>query len=105
MTNLKRWVQVGQGEFMKWTEDGQTIEGIWRGQKDGTYGPLGLVDADKGRVSFPLHTALLQRVENIKVGAEIRIEYVGKQQTKDGKRTFKAFNVFVADPENEEVPF
>lgn len=118
MASLKRWVQVGQGEFFKWTEPNQAIEGVWQGQTDGQYGPLGLVDADTGgRVSFPLHTALLQRVENIKKGAEIRIVYTGKQQTKDGKRTFKAFDVFVANPEkdlvepaeaegqSEEVPF
>src|SRR5262249_40584182 len=35
MSSLKRWVQVGQGQFIKWTEKGQQLEGIWRGQKDG----------------------------------------------------------------------
>lgn len=99
----KRWVKVGQGNFLKWTESGQAIEGIWRGQHDGRFGPLGLLDTAQGRVSFPLHTALLQRVENLQVGAEVRIEYQGKQQTKDGQRTFKAFDVYVADPQKDLI--
>lgn len=113
MSNLKRWVQVGQGEFHKWTEKGDELEGIWRGQKDGQYGPLGMLDTAEGRVSFPLHTALLQRVEGIKEGAEIKIIYNGKQKTKDGKKEFKHFDVYVAgpldealaEPPDDDVPF
>jgi|FLYL01.1.fsa_nt_gi hypothetical protein len=114
MSSYKRWVQVGQGQFMKWSEKGQEIEGVWRGQKDGQYGPLGIVDTPDGRVSFPLHTALLQRVEAVKIGAEIRIVYRGKEKTKDGRKEFKAFDVFVASTEDivepaaapdDEVPF
>lgn len=104
MSSLKRWVQVGQGQFIKWTEKGQQLEGIWRGQKDGQYGALGMMDTNDGRMSFPLHTALLQRVEAIKQGAEIKIVYNGKHRTKDGLKEFKAFDVFVADVEAIEDP-
>src|SRR3990172_127202 len=100
MGSLKRWVKVGQGEFHKWMEPGESLEGIWRGQKDGQYGPLGLMDVETGRVSFPLHTALLQRVEGIRSGADVRIEYLGKRLSKGG-REFKAFDVFVADPQKD----
>jgi hypothetical protein len=41
MASLKRWVQVGQGQFQKWTDKGQELEGVWRGQRDGQYGPSG----------------------------------------------------------------
>jgi hypothetical protein len=109
MASLKRWVQVGQGQFVKWTEKGQELEGAWRGQKDGQYGPLGLLDTAEGRVSFPLHTALLSRIHGIRDGAEIRIIYTGKQMTRAG-REFKAFEVFVASAEDlldepSETPF
>jgi hypothetical protein len=101
MSNKPRWVQVGQiqGTFLKWTEKGQECEGHWRGQKDGQYGPLGVVDTAQGRVTFPLHTALLQRVESIKEGAEVRIVYLGIQQSRSG-REFKAFDVFVGDEDD-----
>lgn len=98
-TSLKRWRQIGQAEFVKWTEPGQAIEGFWRGQSDGKFGPLGTIETATGRLSFPLHTALVHRVEDMPDGAEIRIVYTGKQSTKDGQRTFKAFDVFVAEDE------
>lgn len=119
MTSQKRWQQVGQGEFMKWTEEGQTVEGVWRGQRDGQYGPIGMVDTDHGKVSFPLHTALLDRVTDIPEGKEVQIIYLGMKATKSGNKTYKAFNVGIAVEEahpttvdrgapvagDDEVPF
>jgi len=116
MGSLKRWTQVGSGEFHKWTEPGDALEGIWRGTHDGQYGPLGTLDTGKtGRVTFPLHTALFSRMEGIKEGAEIRIIYKGKATSKGG-REFKSFDVFVASlddiaepaakpDDDDEVPF
>lgn len=98
MSNLKKWRQVGEGEFHKWTEPGDELEGRYEGQRDGKYGPLGtLARLDGTRISFPLHTALLSRIEDIEIGAEILIRYTGLQTSKTG-REFKAFDVFVADP-------
>lgn len=114
MGSLKRWTQVGQGEFHKWTEPGDALEGIWRGSHDGQYGPLGSLDTAQGRVTFPLHTALFSRMEGIKEGAEIRIIYNGKATSKGG-REFKSFGVFEAryediaepapKPDDDDVPF
>lgn len=113
MSSLRRWKQVGQGEFVKWEEPGQVLEGEWQGQHDGKFGPLGtLVQPDASRVSFPLHTALLSKMDRIKEGAEVRIVYTGKHTSKGG-REFKGFDVFVADddavkpaePKDEEVAF
>lgn len=111
MGSLKRWTQVGQGQFHKWVEPGEKLEGLWQGTKDGQFGPLGMLELPDGsRLSFPLHTALLQRVEAIEEGAEIRIVYLGKQISKNG-REFKAFEVFVAsvedlkDEPDSDVPF
>lgn len=97
----KHWIKVGQGDFHKWTEPGDAVEGLWQGQRDGQYGPLGMLDQESGkRISFPLHTALLQRVEGLRKGAEVRIVYLGKQQSKGG-REFKAFDLFVANPQTD----
>src|SRR5262245_9777236 len=96
MSNLKRWRQVGQGQFHKWETPGDELEGIWQGQHDGQYGPLGTLDTRDGRITFPLHTALLERLQLVREGADVLIRYTGKQTSKAG-RLFKGFDVFVAD--------
>lgn len=114
MTNLKRWVQVGQADFMKWTDKGQAVEGHWIGTTPGKFGDLGIVETAEGRVSFPIHTALVDKLKRIREGAEIRIEYLGKELSKGG-REFKNFFVGVgsaedvlpvmAEDDEKEVPF
>ena len=100
MGNMKRWRQIGQGEFQKWTEPGQTLEGIWEGQHDGQFGPLGIISQPNGsRITFPIHTALVDKLAEIKEGAEIKIIYTGKRTSKTG-REFKGFDVFAEDTDN-----
>jgi hypothetical protein len=91
MSNLKKWRQLGQGAFTKWTDEGQKIAGLWLGKHDGQYGPLGSVQTSEGKVTFPLHTALLDLIE-LPEGAEVRITYLGPKLSKAGK-TFKAFTL------------
>lgn len=111
MGSEKRWRQVGGGgQFQKWEAEGQVVEGEWLGQRDGQYGALGSVRTREGTVSFPIQTALVDKVAGFKDGDTIRIVYTGKQPTKDGKRSYKAFDVFVMadgdgpDPD-DEAPF
>ena len=94
MASLKRWRQIGQGQFHKWETPGDEFEGSWRGMHDGRFGPLGTLEIPKGLVTFPLHAALLERLRLVRVGAEVLIRYTGKQTSKAG-RVFKAFEVFV----------
>jgi len=95
MSSLKRWRQVGQGQFHKWETPGDAFEGTWRGMHDGRFGPLGTLETPDGLVTFPLHAALLERLKLVREGAEVLIRYTGKQTSKAG-RVFKAFEVFVA---------
>ena len=95
MTSLKRWRQIGQGQFHKWETPGEEFEGMWRGMHDGRFGPLGTLETPEGLVTFPLHAALLERLKLVREGAEVLIHYTGKQTSKAG-RVFKAFEVFVA---------
>ena len=94
-TSLKRWRQIGQGQFHKWETPGEEFEGTWRGLHDGRFGPLGTLVTPGGLVTFPLHAALLERLKLVREGAEVLIRYTGKQTSKAG-RIFKAFEVFVA---------
>ena len=103
MASLRRWRQVGQGQFLRWETPGQELEGVWVGQHDGTFGPLGTVDTREGRMTFPLHAALLERLRLIREGADVLIRYTGKQTSKSG-RIFKGFEVFVAGDEATDHP-
>lgn len=95
MSSLKRWRQIGQGQFHKWETPGDELEGTWRGMHDGRYGPLGTVETMEGLLTFPLHAALLDRLNRVREGAEVLIRYTGKQTSKAG-RVFKHFEVYVA---------
>ena len=95
MSSLKRWRQIGQGQFHKWETPGEVFEGTWRGMHDGRFGPLGTLETPEGLLTFPLHAALLERLKLVREGAEVLIRYTGKQTSKAG-RVFKAFEVFVA---------
>src|SRR5215510_1196653 len=95
MASLKRWRQIGQGQFHKWETPGEELEGIWRGPHEGRFGPLGTVETSDGLVTFPLHTALLERLKVVRDGAPVLIRYTGTQTSKAG-RVFKGFEVFVA---------
>ena len=98
MSSLKRWRQIGRGQFHKWETPGDEFEGTWRGMHDGRFGPLGTLETLEGLVTFPLHAALLERLKLVRKGAEVLIRYTGKQTSKAG-RVFKAFEVFVAGDE------
>ena len=103
MASLKRWRQIGQGQFHKWETPGEELEGTWRGPHQGRYGPLGTLETTGGTFTFPLHAALIDRLQRIREGAEVLIRYTGTQSSKAG-RIFKGFEVFVADAEAVMMP-
>lgn len=94
----RKWHPVGSsGDFLKWTEKGQTLEGIWQGSRPGRFGDLGvLVLPDGKKVSFPLHTVLADRFKRIREGAEVHITYLGKATNKKGT-DYKDFEIGVAN--------
>src|SRR3990172_491387 len=106
MSNHKRWVQRGggEGEFFKWETPGQTVEGLWKGQRDGKFGALGIMETKEGPVVFPIHTALVYLVERLVDGDEVRIVYNGKVVNPKSGREYKAFDLFVAEVESDAAP-
>jgi len=95
MSSLKRWRQIGQGQFHKWETPGDELEGAWQGSHEGRYGPLGTLETSDGLITFPLHAALLERLRRVRVGADVLLRYTGPQTSKAG-RLFKGFEVFVS---------
>lgn len=113
MTSTKRWVQMGQGAFIKWETPGQEIEGRWAGKSQTGKWPNGALDTKEGRVSFPFNKSL-EDLENLPIGTEVMIRFVGKQSNKAGTAQYNAFQVFIAQggehapddiPDDPEVPF
>ena len=103
MSSLKRWRRVGQGQFHKWEQPGEEFEGTWRGGHEGRFGPLGTLETSEGLMTFPLPTALLERLRMVREGAEVLIQYTGMQTSKAG-RPFKGFEVYVAGDAMVEAP-
>src|SRR6266404_7379831 len=66
MSSLKRWRQVGQGQFQKWETPGQELEGTWQGMHEGRFGALGTLEAAEGRLTFPLPVALRDRLAQVR---------------------------------------
>ncbi len=96
---MRKWRKLGGGggEIMKWTEEGQTLEGVWCGKRDGKFGALGDVETPEGqRVTFPVLTVLADRLSKVKEGELIQIVYQGEQVSAKGNK-FKAFEVCVAE--------
>ncbi len=103
MSSLKRWRQVGQGQFQKWETPGQELEGTWQGIHEGRFGPLGALETGEGRLTFPLPVALRDRLAQVRLGALVLVRYTGLQTSNAG-RTFKGFEVFVAEPDGWGEP-
>ena len=53
------------------------------------------MEKSDGLVTFPLHTALIERLKRVREGVEVLIRYTGRETSKAG-RVFKAFEVYVA---------
>jgi len=105
---MARWRKVtGLGDIYKWKDAEQSLEGTWTGSKEGKFGLLGTIETAEGvKVSFPLLTALADRLKEVREGTLIRIIYKGLQVSQAG-REFKAFEVFIAEddvPEGSHFP-
>jgi hypothetical protein len=97
MSSLKRWRAIGGGgDFHKWTNPGETLEGVWRGLSDGQYGPVGTLETPEGLVRFAVTTALVERLQAIPEGTELKVQYLGMRRSKAG-REYKDFGVWVAE--------
>jgi len=105
--NMKRWRSLRRnGEFIKWTEPGQVVEGVFLGIEKSDWREIGRVNAEGGPVAFSLTTALAGPLRKVNTGQSVQIQYVGEKMSKAG-RMFKDFNVSVLvedeDPEQEAL--
>jgi hypothetical protein len=98
----RRWRALGSaGSLHKWAV-GETLEGVWRGTHEGQFGPIGtLVATDGGIIRIGLGAVLADRLQHVREGDVVRITYCGMETNKSG-RTFRAFEVCVAEDDGQE---
>lgn len=110
MGALKRYRSLGGGdEITKFTEVGQSLEGIWRGTKRGKY-ENGIIETPDGiRHLFSLST-MLRDLLKVPEGQGVKITYLGKRISKAGNE-YGAYQILVEDDaepdssEDDRVPF
>lgn len=101
--------QVGGGELMKWSREGQEVEGRYAGIREGkqfagNVGPsmLAMLDLEDGtgrRVAFPANVVLLGKLAQVRLGAGVCITFLGDRTSKGGT-TYKDFSVATESPED-----
>ena len=103
--------EIGGGGFHAWTEEGDILEGIWRGTSygakyDNRIGKIEIAAEKEGEnpkeTAFSYTAVLAQKLDSVPVGSKIKIKYVGKDKTKDGT-SFKQFRV-LADTDGVTGP-
>lgn len=104
MSNIKRWKKRSSGEYMRWEEVGQQLEGIYLGMQEGTQsGFLGKVQTEQGlTVVFSVPSGLKNQLEGVKEGRLIQIHYRGYKLNQRTKREYKSFDLYEAVEEGEE---
>ena len=86
------WTEVGgQGggsgfsnPIQKWTQAGQTVEGVYKGQREGKFGPLMIVDTAQGEVVYGSKAVLARKLKEVRPGWRVRITYLGKRRSASG---------------------
>ena len=93
--NQGDWKESRAGQFgnlVNWDSEGVILEGIYEGQHEGKYGMLLDVSNPHGFFSASCTIMLVQKLESIPVGSEIRITFTGYLKTKNG-HNLKDFEV------------
>ena len=99
------WTRRDGGTFYKFEVEGDTLEGIYRGIRDGPYGPLGVLVTDDGERSFKMYASLARQLAGVVEGTPTRLDYRGEKESRQG-RMYKDFAVYTKDlPQREEPPF
>lgn len=107
-----KWKKVNDGnttdsDVWKPEKEGDEISGVYADRRENV-GPnhsmVYTIKKDDGSfVSVWGATVLDGHLAKVTIGSEIKIVYTGKIPNKQGNRTFKTFDIFVAAPAKEKV--
>jgi hypothetical protein len=100
---MMKWTKINNnGDYFKFTDPGDKLEGRWRGPKEGKYGTLGIFDTVDGEKLFTLY-AVLQDLVHFEKGQHLRLVYTGLGETKSGQE-YKQFDIFIGEPDDDGAP-
>ena len=98
------WQQVGRPGFTgdrspihKWNSVGQTVEGVYKGTREGKFGPLAIVQTSGGETACATSKLLMDKLKGLQPGDLVKIEYLGKKKGQSGYE-YKDFLVFMDVP-------
>lgn len=96
-SKIVRWVEVDKPDVMEKTVYvGPVVQGIYLGQKDdigSKKGTLFNIKTNADVLSIWGSTVLKDAFSKVSVGNEVRVEFLGKQATKDGSGEYLNFDV------------
>jgi hypothetical protein len=86
--------EIGGGGYHKWDNEGDILEGIWRGTSYGSkYNNLiGKLEVDGKEIAFSYTAVLAQLLDSVPTGSPVKIKYTGAAKTKSGT-AYKTFRV------------
>lgn len=96
--------EIGGGGYHKWDNEGDVLEGIWRGTSYGQkYSNLiGKIEVDGKEIAFSYTAVLSQLLDSVPTGSKVKIKYTGAAKTKAGT-AYKTFRV-MADTDGATGP-
>ena len=96
----EEWTRVPddrETDFVSWanTAPGSEFVGIWRGFETGKYdNQLALIAMGDKTKRLPSSASLARQLQRVRLGADVRILFIGQQPLKNGKH-FNALEVSV----------
>jgi len=97
---MTQYKEVGgtDGKFFKFTDPGTELEGIWHGTKEGSKGPLGIIEDVNGvEQVFGISKVLSDKVALFKEGDKVKIIFVTNEKSKSSGMVYKVFRTYIAE--------
>ena len=82
---VEEWLEVEEKNNGFWApKEGEVLQGILIGYQDGKYGKMYNIETKEGTKTVSSWAILKARMEQVHVGDEVMIEYLGEIKTQNG---------------------
>ena len=78
--------QGGAGNYWIPESRGETIQGVLVDAVEGPYGTNYVLEIDGTEIRLPANKVLISKLDNVPMGAEVKVEYLGTVRTSTGRR-------------------
>ena len=88
------WKEVTGANFFKFEKEGDSVEGKFVEMQEGNFGKTPVLKAASGeKMVIPNLRVLMTKFDNIEIGTEVKVTYIGEKQAEKSGRTYKDFKV------------